>query len=171
MPDFSDIPDEAVTASSEAVYGHRLNYDDHDVDGRVACLCEQWREPDDMVGDEYSWGHHVARAVLAAALPIVLASRATCDEPMPVEGNAEEVQTCDYPAIPGTDRCPVHDPRHVEYLADLVAEIRQKDLELEEWRTGVLRLPLDAAKADDDRPVCPCVTNDDYVHPSLRAEQ
>jgi site-specific DNA-methyltransferase (adenine-specific) len=48
VADLSDIPDGAVTASSEAVYGHRLNYDDRDADGRIACLCGQWREPDDF---------------------------------------------------------------------------------------------------------------------------
>jgi hypothetical protein len=71
----TDIPEKTVTAGSEAVYGHRLNYDDRDVDGRIACLCGQWREPDDMAGDEYSWGHHVARAVLAAALPALNTAR------------------------------------------------------------------------------------------------
>jgi hypothetical protein len=64
------------------------------------------------------------RVTLAAALPVLNTARATCDEPMPVEGDAEEAQTCDHPAIPGTDRCPIHDPAHQRYIDGLNDEIR-----------------------------------------------
>jgi hypothetical protein len=52
------------------------------------------------------------------------ADRDTCTEPLPVDGDPEAMQTCDHPALPGTDRCPIHDPRHQQYLDGLHAEIR-----------------------------------------------
>jgi hypothetical protein len=85
-------------------------------------------------------GVALAKAVLAtpspAALPYLSADRDTCDEPMPVEGDAEAVQTCDQPAVPGTNRCPIHDPRHVEYEAARDAEIAGLRREIEQHRSG-----------------------------------
>lgn len=151
MADLSDIPDEAVTAELEEYATTLLLEHARDVEYLTVHEMAEQHLGREITDEEAKTVHEmVVRAELtvnlhseAAALPVLNTATATCDEPMPVEGNAEEVQTCDHPGIPGTDRCPVHDPRHVEYLADLVAEIRQKDADLEEWRTGVLRLPVD----------------------------
>lgn len=103
------ITDEAVTAMREAADA----YYEHDCTRDDECC---YRRPD--------WLGALSVG-LAAALPVLNTTTATCEEPMPVEGNAEEVQTCDHPAVPGTDRCPLHDPRHVEYEAARDAEIAE----------------------------------------------
>jgi hypothetical protein len=84
-----------------------------------------------QVYDRQTAGDHTftgALAIFAYDLAPLLArqsaDRDTCTEPLPVDGDPEAMQTCDHPAIRGTDRCPIHDPRHQQYLDGLHAEIR-----------------------------------------------
>jgi hypothetical protein len=104
------ITDEAVEKAASA---HTNHIPDPGIRDRWVNLTETGRR----------LRRRMMRAALEAALPH-LAHQDTCTEPLPVNGDPENVQTCDHPAIRGTDRCPIHEPRHQQYLDGLHAEIR-----------------------------------------------
>ena len=120
---------------------------------------EAWIDVVAAVGwDESNELWPVLQKALAAALPVLNTARATCDEPMPVEGNAEEAQTCDHPAMRGTTRCPIHDPRHQRYIDSLTDEVRH------------LRQLLDERDAFDRERASVLNTAKDSETEALRAE-
>jgi hypothetical protein len=117
-------PDMCATCTTEAA-------DQPATTGGVAEAIEQdERDQADAVNPEvhrpsadYLAGYRAATK-RAAEIARQSADRDTCTEPLPVNGDPEAMQTCDHPALPGTDRCPIHEPRHQEYLDGLHAEIR-----------------------------------------------
>lgn len=99
--------------------------------GAVDALISEHAAKFQQVYDQRTAGDHTftgALAIFAYDLVPLLArlsaDRDTCTEPLPVQGDPEDMQTCDHPALRGTDRCPLHEPRHQQYLNGLHDEIR-----------------------------------------------
>lgn len=63
------IPTTVRDLAAAEMLRHHLDHDGpSDPDGRLSCVCGQWREPSDMDGDEHGWDYHLADALDAAGL-------------------------------------------------------------------------------------------------------
>jgi hypothetical protein len=124
-PTFDDLPPSTqqlalseARAALEAAVPHLA-----DQPATTGDLADVWPDPFGHWTAEEAEAARAMKRALLSRLPLPV-DRDTCTEPLPVDGDPEAMQTCDHPALPGTDRCPIHDPRHQQYLDGLHAEIR-----------------------------------------------